>query len=378
MIPYGRQCVDDDDIDAVVRVLRSDWLTTGPAVEQFEGALAAFSGAAEVVCFSSGTAALHGAMNILGIGPGDEVIVSPLTFVASASCILYQGGTPVFADVCPDTLLIDPASVEARITPRTRAVIAVDFAGQPCDYRALKALCARHGLALVADACHSLGARDGGVPVGRLADISALSFHPVKGITTGEGGALLLGDAALAARARSFRNHGLSLDHRQRGRERRWDYDVHELGWNYRLSDIQCALGHSQLDKLAQWLGRRRAIAARYEAQLADVAGVAPLRRRDGVDHAWHLYVVRIDAGRAGVTRDQVFTRMYARGIGVNVHYKPVFRHSLYSGRFGVDESEYPNTAAAAEEILSLPIYPGMSDADVDTVISELCAAMSV
>lgn len=372
MIPYGRQTISDEDIDAVVDVLRSDWLTTGPKVEEFEAALSDFTGACHAVTFSSGTAALHGAMHIFGIGPGDEVIVSPLTFAASANCVLYQDASPVFADVCPDTLLIDPACVQQKITPKTKAVIAVDYAGQPCDYSDLNRICTEYGIALVSDGCHSLGAQEKGIPVGRLAPVTALSFHPVKNITTGEGGALLLNDAALATKARVFRNHGISTDHHQRARQGQWDYDMQFLGFNYRLTDIQCALGISQLRRLPAWIARREQIAARYDALLAEFPGVNPLARRKEVVHANHLYVIRVDAELAQTTRDEVFAKLREGGVGVNVHYKPVFRHSYYKSRFEVNGADYPNALTAADQILSLPIYPAMSDDEVDAVAAAL------
>lgn len=372
MIPYGRQTISDEDIDAVVDVLRSDWLTTGPKVEEFEAVLAAFSGAQNAVTFSSGTAALHAAMHILDIGPGDEVIVSPLTFAASANCVLHMGGTPVFADVCPDTLLIDPQAIKKKITANTKALIAVDYAGQPCRYQELNTICGEYGLTLVADACHSLGAQESGVPVGRLASVTALSFHPVKNITTGEGGALLLNDAELADKARIFRNHGISTDHRQRAQAGRWDYDMQSLGFNYRLTDIQCALGISQLKRLPAWITRREQIASRYDALLEALPGVIPIKRREEVVHANHLYVVRIDPERAGITRDEAFARLREKGICVNVHYKPIFRHSYYADGFELDDSDFPSTLTAADQILSLPIYPAMTDEDVDRVVAGL------
>jgi len=249
-IPYGRQWVDEDDIAAVGAVLRSDWLTTGPAVDAFEDAFAERVGAGHAVALSSGTAALHAAMRALGIGPGDEVIVPALTFAASANCAVYEGARPVFCDIEPGSLVIDPAAATRLISPRTRAIIAVDYAGQPADYGALRALADAHGLALVADGCHALGARLDGVPVGALADITAFSLHPVKHISAGEGGVATTADAALAAHMRRFRNHGIDSDARAREQAGAWDYDMVELGYNYRLSDIHCALAHSQLGRL--------------------------------------------------------------------------------------------------------------------------------
>jgi hypothetical protein len=257
MLPYGRQTIGGDDIAAVVETLRSDWLTTGPKVGEFERAFAAYTGAAEAVAVTNGTAALHAAMAALDIGPGDEVIVPPMTFAASANCVVYQGGTPVFADVDADTLLIDPAEVERRISPRTRAIVAVDYAGQPCDYDALQAIADEHGLALVADACHALGGSDHGRPVGTLADLSTFSLHPVKHITTGEGGVITTNDPELAARMRIFRNHGITSDHRQREQQGSWFYEMTDLGYNYRLTDVQCALGTGPVNWRSSTAGSR-------------------------------------------------------------------------------------------------------------------------
>jgi len=363
-IPYGRHTIDDGDIAAVVEVLQGNWLTTGPRVAAFESAFAEVVGARAAVAVSSGTAALHAAMDALGIGPGDEVIVPALTFAASANCVVYQGGVPVFADVLPDTLLLDPASVEARISPRTRAIIAVDYAGQPCDYDALQQLARHHNLALVADACHALGARYRGRPVGSLALLNTFSFHPVKHIATGEGGMITTDDAQLAQRMRLFRNHGITTDHRQREEAGSWFYEMVDLGFNYRLSDINCALGHSQLQKLPGWIERRRQIAHRYDAALAGLAGIRPVAVRPEVDHAYHLYVVRIDAARA-----RLFARLRGRGIGVNVHYIPVHLHPLYRQRFGTKPGLCPVAETAYEQILSLPLFPTLSDTQVDTVV---------
>lgn len=363
MIPYGRQSIDDADLRAVAEVLRSDWLTTGPVVERFEQAVAQFTGARYAVAVSSGTAALHAAVHALKIGPGDEVIVPPITFAATANAVVFQGATPVFADVDPCALLLDPAEVEGKITRRTRAIIAVDYAGQPCDYDCLRAIARRHGLALLADACHALGAEYKGKRAGALADLSVFSFHPVKHITTGEGGMVTTDDAALAERMRSFRNHGISTDHRQRSEAGSWFYEMEDLGYNYRLSDIQSALGMSQLSKLPVWLARRSEIAAAYDTALTRLPW-KPLALRHGVRHAWHLYVVQVPHNRAGI-----FRVLREGGIGANVHYLPVYLHPFYRRRFGTGRGLCPVAERAYERVLSLPIYPSMSDKDVETVI---------
>jgi perosamine synthetase len=375
-LPYGRQWLDEDDIAAVEEVLRSDWLTTGPKVAEFERALAEFVGIKEAVAVCNGTAALHAAMYALGVGPGDEVIVPPLTFAATANCVVYQGGTPVFADVEPDTLLLDVKQVEARITPRTKAIIAVDYAGQPCDYDALRAIASRHGLSLVADACHALGGSYKGRPVGSLADLSAFSFHPVKHITTGEGGMVTTDDPELARRMRIFRNHGITTDHRQREQQGSWFYEMADLGFNYRLTDIQCVLGMSQLRKLPGWVARRREIARCYDASFASMADVQPLAVRPDVVHAYHLYMVRVKSRGIGLSRAEVFAALRAAGIGVNVHYIPVHLHPFYRQRFGTGPGLCPVAEQAYEELITLPVFPAMRDQDVAKVVASVSAAL--
>ena len=372
MLPYSHQSIDETDVQAVSEVLRSDWLTTGPRVREFEHAFTRAVGAGEAVAVSSGTAALHATIHALGVGPGDEVIVSALTFAASANCVVYQGATPVFADVEPTTLLIDPNSVAAKITPRTRAIIAVDYAGQPCDYDTLQVISRRRGLALVADACHSLGATYKGRPVGTLADFNVFSLHPVKGMTTGEGGMVTVESFEVAHRLRRFRNHGVSSDHCQREQEGSWYYEMVELGFNYRLSDIQCALGLSQLKRLSGFIRRRQEIAARYDSACGELGAVRPLRVRPDVAHAYHLYVVRLDSGSLAVGRARIFAALRAEGIGVNVHYLPVYLHPFYRERFGTGPGLCPNAEAAYEAILSLPIFPAMSDDDAGDVVEAL------
>jgi perosamine synthetase len=275
LLPYGRQSIEEDDIQAVVDVLRSDWLTTGPKVAEFEEAFAARVGAKYAVSFSSGTAALHGAAFAAGLKPGDEAITTPMTFAATANCVLYQGATPVFADVSADTLNLDPEKVAAQITPRTRAIIPVDYAGHPADLDAIMELAERHGLVVIEDACHALGAEYRGRRTGSIADLTVFSFHPVKHLATGEGGMVTTDRADCAEALRRFRNHGISSDARQRQAEGQWRYEMVLLGFNYRLTDIACALGLSQLKKLEANLSRRREIAARaIRLRSAILAGV--------------------------------------------------------------------------------------------------------
>jgi len=292
-----------------------------------------------------------------------------MTFAASANCVVFQGGTPVFADVDCDMLLLDPTQVEAKITPRTKAIIAVDYTGQPCDYDALRTITRQHGLTLVADACHALGGSYKGRPLGSLADLSIFSFHPVKHITTGEGGMIATDDPQLAQRMRVFRNHGITTDHRQREAKGSWFYEMVYLGYNYRLTDLQCALGMSQLRKLPGWVARRREIAWQYDVAFAEIPVVKPLGMREDISHAYHLYVIRLDLMRLQVTRAEVFAALQAEGIGVNVHYIPVHLHPFYRRRFGTGPGLCPVAEAAYEQIISLPIFPRMADADVDDVI---------
>lgn len=370
LIPYAKPWLDDDDIAAVLEVLHSDWLTTGPRVEAFEQAFATYVNSSFAVAVSSGTAALHAALAALELGPGDEVIAPALTFVATTNAVVFQGATPVFADVRPQDLLLDPEQVAARITPRTKAIIAVDYTGQPCDYDALQELASRHGLALLADACHSLGGRYRGRPVGTLADLSTFSFHPAKHLTTGEGGMVTTERPELAARLRRFRNHGIDMDLRERTARGTYYYEMVELGYNYRLTDLQCALGLSQLRKLPGWLARRREIASRYQEAFADLPGVRWPVTRPEVEHAYHLFVLLLDPRDCPVTRDEAFQRLRALGIGANVHYLPVHLHPFYRRRFGTGPGLCPVAEAAYEQLLTLPLYPALSDAAVERIIA--------
>jgi len=372
LLPYGRQSIDQSDIAAVVAALQSDYLTTGPRVAQFEDSFAEKVNAGFAVAVNSGTAALHCVYHALELGPGDEVLVPAITFASTANALLSTGARPIFVDVEPETLLIDPTKIEARITPRTRALVAVDYAGQPCGYDALTEIADRHGLTLVSDACHALGAAYGREPVGSVTALTAFSFHPVKAITTGEGGMVTTSDRRLADRMRAFRSHCITMDHHARSAQQSWEYDIHEVGCNYRLSDVQCALGVSQLQRLEDFIFRRRAIARRYGDALAEMAGVEALAVRPEVEHAYHLYVVRLDLSRLRADRGAVFRALRAEGIGVNVHYRPVHLHELYRTRFGTKPGDCPAAESAYGRILSLPIFPAMTDRDVDDVVAAL------
>jgi perosamine synthetase len=367
-LPYGRQEIADADIKAVVEALVSGWLTTGPRVSEFETAFAAQCGAGQGVAVNNGTAALHCAMRALGVGAGDEVIVPAITFAASANAAVYEGAVPVFADVEPDTLLIDPVSVAIKITPKTRAIVAVDYAGQPADYDALRELARDRGIALVADACHAPGATYKGRKTGTLADISCFSFHPVKHMTTCEGGMAVTDDVNKAAHMRRFRNHGIDSDHRSREKAGAHAYDMAELGYNYRLPDVQCALGLAQLARLDGWVARRQQVAAWYDAALASMAEVLPLKTHKDRTHAHHLYVVALDAP---IDRDKAFARLRAEGIGANVHYAPVYLHSYYRQR-GYQPGLAPVAEAISKRILTLPMFPAMTQSDVDRVAGAL------
>ena len=377
MIPYGRQTIDEDDIKAVVDVLRSDWLTTGPKVAEFERAVADYVGVKHAVAVSSGTAALHAVMYAIGIGTGHEVIVPPITFAASVNCVVYQGGTPVFSDVEPDTLLLDPKQIETKITSKTKAIIAVDYAGQPCNYDSLRKIADKNNLVLVADACHALGAEYKGQKTGTLADLSIFSFHPVKHITTGEGGMITTDNADYADCMRIFRNHGITTDHHQREKQGSWFYEMTGLGYNYRMTDFQCALGISQLQKLPKFLERRREIAARYDEVFTGLFGINPLAVHQNVLHAYHLYVIKIDSNVLGIDRAAFFTNLRKKGIGVNVHYIPVHLHPFYREKFHTGPGLCLVAEAAYEQIISLPMFPGMTNEDVESVVRALQKVIS-
>ena len=376
LLPYGRQSLDDADIQAVVEVLKSDWLTTGPKVGEFEERFAAWVGARHAVSFSSGTAALHGAAFAAGLEAGDEAITTPMTFCATANCILYQGATPVFADVSPDTLNLDPKEVSKKVSARTKAIFAVDYAGHPAALDELGQLAetqvpqGRSPL-LIEDACHALGAEYRGKRVGGIADMTVFSFHPVKHLTTGEGGMVTTNDARLAETLRRFRNHGISSEARQRQEAGQWFYEMVLLGFNYRLTEIACALGLSQLERLDANVARRREIAAQYGEAFRDLPAIVIPAVREDVNPAWHLYPIRLKLEMLAVGRGEIFQALRAESIGVNVHYIPVHQHPYYRERSKSKES-YPVTEHAYERLISLPMFHSMTVQDVEDVIHAL------
>jgi UDP-4-amino-4,6-dideoxy-N-acetyl-beta-L-altrosamine transaminase len=374
-LPYGRQSIDEQDIAAVVEALRSEWLTTGPKVAEFEEAFAAWVGARYAVSFSSGTAALHGAAFATGLETGDEAITSPLTFAATANCVLYQGGRPVFADVREDTLNVDPERVSACITPRTKALLPVDYAGHPADLGELHEIANRHGLTIIEDACHALGAEYRRRRVGSISHMTVFSFHPVKHLTTGEGGMVTTDNPRFADTLRKFRNHGISSEARERQAQGQWHYEMVLLGFNYRLTDVASALGLRQLSKLESNLERRREIAAKYNEALRDLGGIIVPVVQEGVIPAWHLYPVRLDLDSLSVDRAEIFQALRAENIGVNVHYIPVHLHPYFRDRFAYKPGDYLVAESAYERLISLPMFHGMTDRDVDDVV---CAVRKV
>lgn len=368
MIPYGKQTIEQDDIQAVVDVLQSDFLTTGPKIAEFEQTVVDYVGAKYAVAISNGTSALHAACFAAGIGPGDEVITTPLTFAASANCVLYCGGTPVFADVDPKTYNIDPEDIRRKITDRTKAIIAVHLAGQPCDMDAIYSIAREHGLIVIEDGAHALGSVYKGKKVGSMSDMTTFSFHPVKPITTGEGGMIVTDNEDFYKKMILFRSHGITRDDSMMTRnDGPWFYQQFDLGYNYRITDIQCALGCSQMKKLDRFLARRKEIVARYNEAFADCDNIITPYQLSDTESGWHLYIVQVK----NCDRRQVFENMREKGIGVNVHYIPVYMHPYYQ-EHGYENVHCANAEEIYSHIISLPLYPGLTSEQQDYVIDTL------
>jgi len=377
-IPYARQTVSERDVAAVSLVLRSDWLTQGPTVDAFEEAVASASEVPHAVAFSSGTAALHGAAFAAGVRPGTEVVTSGLTFAASANCAAYLGGVPRFADIEDDTWNLDPESAADACGEATAAVVPVDFAGLPADVAALKERIP-DGVTVIRDASHSLGAIDRGTPVGscREADMTVFSFHPVKAVTAGEGGIVTTRDEGLRDALREFRNHGFTKDPGRLERdEGGWYYEQQTLGFNYRLSDIHCALGLSQLERLEEFIERRNAVAARYREQLEDVEGIElPPAAPKGSRHAYHLFVIRCRGGAE--VRRRLYDGLREAGIFAQVHYIPVYWHPWYRETYGYEPGQCERVEHYYAGCLSLPCFPGLTDREQDRVVEVVREALS-
>lgn len=375
VIPYGLHWLDAEDLSAVARALGAPQITQGPLIDSFERALAERLGAQYGVAFSSGTAALHAACSAAGVGPGDEVVTTPMTFVATANAVLYQGGKPVFADIDPETLNLDPGKLSRGLTQRTKALLPVHFGGLPCDMERIAQTARKAGLVIIEDACHALGAEwktsDGRwEKVGSCShsDMAVFSFHPVKHITTGEGGMVLTNREDLRDRLKAFRHHGIAKSNTTEDPEP-WRSEMRLLGYNARISDFQCALGLSQMEKLDRFLDRRRAIADRYSRAL-EGSGLLP-QCFDGtrIRHAWHFYVVQLQSDRPEQERRELYQALRAAGIGVYVHYLPVHLHSYYQKSFGYRPGSFPAAEAYYQRALTLPLYPKMSDEEVERTL---------
>ncbi|MCD1260828.1 UDP-4-amino-4,6-dideoxy-N-acetyl-beta-L-altrosamine transaminase [Paenibacillus athensensis] len=372
MLPYGQQWVDGSDISAVIAALESNFITQGPQIEEFEKAVASYTGASYAIAFCNGTAALHGACFAAGIGQEDEVITTPITFLASSNAVIYQGGVPVFADILLDTYNIDPADIRQKISPKTKAIIAVDFTGQPADMDAIREIAEEYGLVLIEDAAHSLGAEYKGQKVGKLADMTMFSFHPVKHVTTGEGGVITTNSRLYYEKLLLFRNHGMTKDPSlMLKNDGAWYYEMIDLGYNYRMTDLQAALGCSQMQKLEQFVERRREIAATYTEAFSKLEGVITPYQHEKSCSSWHLYMLRFDLARFPVGRKVLFDSLRAENIGVHVHYIPVYSQPYYK-KLGYTPHQCPVAEMYYESAITLPIFPKMTEQDVQDVIDSV------
>ena len=376
-LAYGKQAIDEQDIAAVIEVLRGDYLTTGPNVTRFEQQVAEYVGAKYSVAVSNGTAALHMAMFGCGIKTGDEVIVTSMTFAASSNAILYMEAIPVFADIDELTFNIDVKSVESKITNKTKAIVVVDFAGQPVDLEEVLEVARKHNLMVIEDGAHSLGSEYKGRRVGALADVTTFSCHPVKPITTGEGGIATTNNPEIYRKMKMFRTHGITreLDALTDLDQGDWYYEQQMLGYNYRLTDIQAALGSSQLNKIDKFIERRREIVAQYNEAFGKVEGLIIPHERNDRRSGYHIYVIRINLDQVSATRKQIYEALKAENIGVNVHYIPVYYHPYYQ-ELGYEKGICPIAERVYEEIITLPLFPMMTQKDVSDVIGAVSKVM--
>jgi len=368
-LPYGRQWIDDDDIEAVVEVLKGDYLTTGPYISKFEQAVAQYVGAKYAVAFSNGTAALHGACFAAGIGEGDEVITTPMTFAASANCVLYQGGMPVFVDIDEKTYNIDPNKIEEKITDKTKAIIPVDFTGQPVDLDRILEIAKKYNLVVIEDAAHALGATYKGRKIGSISDMTMFSFHPVKHITSGEGGIITTNNKEYYEKLLQFRSHGITRNKEKLNEYHGpWYYEMQFLGYNYRMTDIQAALGTSQLKKIDQFVELRRKYVSIYNSAFKDMDEIITPFQHENGESSWHLYIIRLNLDKLTSSRREIFEALQQQNIGINVHYIPVHLQPYYQ-QLGYKKGICPNAEKLYDEIITLPLFPAMSDKDVRDVI---------
>jgi len=365
IIPYGHQWIDEKDIKEVVKVLKSDWITQGPNVEEFEKKIAEYCKVKYAVAVSSGTAALQAAYTVAGIGSGDEVITTSLTFAATANMIVQCGGKPVFADIQEDTLNIDPKEVEKKITKKTKAIAPVDFGGHPCDYDEIRKIARKHKLLIIEDAAHALGSEYKGKKVGQIADMAILSFHPVKAITTGEGGMILTNNEDFYEKLKIFRSHGTVKKPEKGG----WYYEIENPGYNYRLTDIQCVLGLSQLRKIKKFIKRRREIVAKYNKAFKNIKEIILPRERGYVKSAWHIYPIQLKLEKLKANRKKIFEELRKEGLGVQVHYIPLHLQPFYKKKFGYKKGDFPIAERYYQRTITLPLFPKMTDKEADRVI---------
>lgn len=377
-ITFGRPCIGEEEIEAVVQTLRGGWVGTGPQVKQFQEEFGNYIGCRHAVPVGSCTAALQLALESSGMGPGDEVITTPLTFAATANAIVHAGATPVFADVKPNTMNIDPDDVEARITPRTRAILPVHFAGRPCDMGRLRELAQRHGLLLIEDAAHAIESRYHGRKVGALGDIACFSFYVTKNMTSVEGGMLCTDDGDLAQKARICALHGMSADAWDRYGDAGFKhYEVIYTGHKFNMTDLQAAIALPQLRKLEGWLPRRQEIWRAYDEAFADLPCETPAPEEPGTVHARHLYTVLVDEANAPVTRDELLSELHRRGVGAGVHYRALHTHAYYRERFGFRPEDFPHAYDIGERTVSLPLSPDLTDDQVLNIQQAVRASLA-
>lgn len=370
LLPYGHHWIDDDDIKAVTDTLKADFITQGPKIAEFEKLVSSYCNAKYAVAFSSGTAALHAATYATGIAKNDEIITTPITFAADGNCALYTGGNVKFADIKNDTYNLDPEKIKEQITPRTKAIIPVDYAGQPCDLDEINEIAEKHDLTVIEDASHSIGAEYKNKKIGGLADLTIFSFHPVKHITTGEGGMVLTNDKDYYEKLQMFRTHGITKDPKKLHKnEGEWYYEMQHLGYNYRITDFQCALGISQFKKLDKFIEKRRSIAAGYNEAFSNLKEIITPFEKADVISVYHIYMIQLDLERLKAGRKKIFDALRAENIGVHVHYIPVHLHPYYKEKFGYKEGDFPIAEGYYERAITLPLFPKMTDGDVNDVI---------